>query len=101
MNHDNVHLETNFEKYITTKLAALSSTEGWQVSNNDEGFDPNTALYMDDFISYMEKTSPDKIEKMRKNFSEAGWRKNLENALVKSLENNGTIDTLRNGFPMA
>ena len=101
MNHDNVHLETNFEKYITAKLANLSSTEGWQVSNNDEGFDPNTALYMDDFISYMEKTSPDKIEKMRKNFSEAGWRKNLKNALVKSLENNGTIDTLRNGFPMA
>lgn len=98
--NDSIHLETNFEQYIAEKLHALSETDGWRISNNDKGFDPATALYMPDFIEYLEKTSPDKVEKMRKNFS-ASWQVNLRNALVHSLENIGTVLTLREGFPMA
>lgn len=97
---DNIHLESNFEKYISEKLAGLSMADGWQVSPNDDGFDANTALYMADFITFLNATVPDKIEKMQKNLG-ANWEKNLELALVKSLEIRGTILTLREGFPMA
>ena len=94
--NDRIHLEINFEEYIVKKLAE----QGWRVSNNDEGFNPHTALYMPDFIEYVTATAPDKIEKMQKTFGN-NWEKNLEMALVKSLEVNGTVATLRDGFQMA
>ena len=97
--NDNIHLEVNFEAYITRKLAMLGAA-GWQVSNDDTGFGPNSALYMPDFIAYQESIAPDKIEKMKKNMG-PNWQKNLELALVKSLENYGTVMTLREGFQMA
>lgn len=49
---DDLRLETNFEHYISRKLNELSDS-GWQISENDNGFDADTALYMDDFISYI------------------------------------------------
>ena len=97
---DTIHLESNFERYISKKLTNLSETDGWRVSQNDQGFDPNTALYMPDFVEYLEATAPDKIEKMKKNMG-TNWENNLRLALVKSLEINGTIMTLREGFTMA
>lgn len=97
---DTIHLESNFERYISKKLASLSETDSWRVSQNDQGFDPNTALYMPDFVEYLEATAPDKIEKMKKNMG-TNWENNLRLALVKSLEINGTILTLREGFTMA
>lgn len=74
--------------------------DGWRISNNDAGFDPNTALYMPDFIEYVTAIAPEKIAKMQKAFG-ANWQKSLELALVKSLEVNGTVLTLRDGFQMA
>lgn len=59
MNHDDPHLETHFEKYISRKLKELSDTDGWRISMNDDGFDPNTALYMPDFIEYVSTTAPE------------------------------------------
>ena len=53
MNHDNLHLETHFEKYISSKLIELGDADGWRISRDDTGFDPNTALYMPDFIEYV------------------------------------------------
>ena len=100
MNHDNIHLETNFEKYISRKLTELGDTDGWRISMDDTGFDPNTALYMPDFIEYVTATAPDKVEKMKKNLG-GNWDSNLRMALVKSLENAGTVTTLREGFKMA
>lgn len=99
MNKDDLHKETHFEAYITRKLAMLAAS-GWQVSNDNTGFDPNSALYMQDFIAYQEAIAPDKIEKMKKNMG-ANWQKNLELSLVRSLENYGTVMTLREGFQMA
>ena len=100
MNKDSIHLETHFERYISRKLANLSETDGWRISPNDAGFDPNTALYMPDFIEYLDTTAPEKVEKMKKNLG-SNWETNLRLALVKSLELNGTILTLRDGFQMA
>ena len=97
---DNVHRETHFEKYISEKIRGLEADGMWRVSKNDDGFDPNTALYMPDFIEYVSKTAPAKVEKMKKAFG-SNWQRELERNLVKSLENAGTVMTLRNGFVMA
>lgn len=97
---DTLHLECEFERYVSSKLESLSKTDGWRISFNDDGFDPNTALYMPDFIEYFEATDPDKLLKMKKTLS-SNWETNLRLALVKSLENEGTVITLRDGFQMA
>ena len=97
--NDKIHLEVNFEEYITKKLSELEDS-GWRVSQNDNGFDANTALYMDDFVEYLETILPEKIEKMKNTYKD-NWLKNLQNALIKSLEVNGTVITLREGFQMA
>ena len=47
---DDLRLETNFEHYISRKLNELSDS-GWKISENDNGFDADTALYMDDFTA--------------------------------------------------
>lgn len=49
---DDLRLETNFEHYISRKLNELSGS-GWQISENDNGFDADTALYDGCFISYI------------------------------------------------
>lgn len=97
--NDRIHLEVNFEAYIAKKLMLLEGG-GWRVSNNDKGFDPNTALYMPDFVEYVSSIAPEKIQKMQKSFG-ANWENNLRLALVKSLEVHGTVLTLREGFQMA
>ncbi len=97
--NDKLHLEINFESYITKKLKDLEG-DGWRVSDNDAGFDPNTALYLPDFIEYVSSVTPDKIEKMQKAFG-ANWENNLKLQLVKALEVRGTVLTLREGFQMA
>lgn len=98
---DNIHLETNFEKYISSKLVQLSTDKNaWRISKNDNGFDPQTALCIDDFIEYQNSINPEKIQKMQDK-NPASWKSNLTRKLVESLEKNGTIATLRNGFSMA
>ena len=96
---DDIRLETNFEHYISKKLSELSKS-GWQISENDNGFDADTALVIDDFISYVSAVSPQKVEKMKKELG-GNWKSNLEKNLIRSLENDGTVQTLRNGFVMA
>lgn len=49
---------------------------------------------------YCPETAPEKLEKMRREKG-ARWEDQLRRALVKSLERNGTILTLRKGFQMA
>lgn len=97
---NDIRLETNFEHYISRKLKELSATEGWVVSPDDTGFEPDTALVIDDFVAYVTATAPEKIEKMKKSYG-VNWKGNLEKALVHSLEVDGTVQTLRNGFQMA
>ena len=96
---EDIRLETNFEHYISRKLEELSKN-GWQISKNDTGFNADTALCIDDFIDYVSAIATDKIEKMQKGFG-TNWKSNLEKALIHSLEVDGTVQTLRNGFVMA
>ena len=101
MKQDNLHQESPFERYISKKIADLTADgKGWVVSPDDTGFDASTALYMPDFIAYLEATAPEKIDKMKSNLR-ANWETNLRLALVKALENEGTVKVLREGFQMA
>lgn len=95
----NIHNEAPFERYISNKLNSMKGA-GWEISENDSGFDPHSALYMDDFLEYLHRTAPQTVEKMQR---EKGpkWTEHLQRALVKSLTDHGTICTLREGFPMA
>lgn len=94
-----LRLETNFEHYISRKLTDLSK-DGWQISETDKGFNSDTALYIDDFIDFVTAIAPQKIEKMKKELGNS-WQANLEKNLIHSLEVDGTVQTLRNGFVMA
>lgn len=96
---DDLRLERNFEQYISRKLKELSQ-DGWQISENDNGFNADTALCLDDFVNYLTAIAPQKIEKMQKELG-SSWKVNLEKNLVRSLEVDGTVQTLRNGFVMA
>lgn len=99
MKQDNLHQESPFERYISKKITELTGG-GWCVSPNDSGFDPMSALYMPDFIAYLEATAPEKVEKMKNNYR-ANWENNLRLSLVKALEVDGTVKVLREGFQMA
>ena len=61
-NRDKLHTETPFEEYIVSKIA---ENKGWVVSDNDDGFDPDTALVPSDFIEYLNRTSPEKVVSLR------------------------------------
>lgn len=94
-----IHQEDAFERYISRKVAALGGA-GWALSPDDTGFDPNDALVFDDFVAWLEATAPEKLDKMRREKG-ARWEDQLRRALVKSLERNGTVLTLRKGFQVA
>lgn len=94
MKNDTLHREVNFEEYITRQLA---KKDGWVVSNDDTGFDANTALVFDDFVEYLSKTQPETLKKMQTK-NPSNWRSNLEKDLVKYLENKGTVSVLRDGI---
>lgn len=94
-----IHQEDAFERYISRKVAGLGD-KGWELSTDDTGFDPNDALVFDDFVAWLERTAPEKLNKMRREKG-ARWTGQLRRALVKSLEKNGTVLTLRKGFQMA
>ncbi|MBT1162889.1 type I restriction endonuclease [Bifidobacterium sp. SO1] len=97
--NDDLHRERHFEGYLTRMLAGLDDSD-WRVSQTDEGFDPQTALYWPDFIEFQRATVPEKLEKMER-MQGANWENNLRLQLVRALETDGTINVLRNGFPYA
>ena len=98
MKQDNLHQESPFERYISKKTAELTANgQGWVVSPNDEGFDATSALYMPDFVAYLEATVPEKVDKMKAVYK-ANWENNLRMSLVKALENDGTVKVLRDGI---
>lgn len=71
-----IHLETEFEKYVARKLTNLTQLDGvkWVKSDNDKGFDAGTALVFDDFIEYQRRIDPEKLERMQKQFLTTGAR---------------------------
>ena len=94
-----IHLEIYFEEYISRKLTELADSD-WQISPDCTGYDKVDALYMPDFFDYQESINPEAIKKMQKSHGE-NWKSILQKALVRSLEVDGTVHTLRHGFPIA
>ena len=94
-----IHQERPFERYISRKVASLAGS-GWEISPDDSGFDAADALVFDDFVEFLERTAPEKLDKMRREKGQR-WRTHLRHALVRRLESMGTILTLRRGLPMA
>ena len=97
---DTLHLETEFEQYITRKLKGLSDSGEWIVSDNDTGYDREHALYFPDFVEFQRRLDPDKLAKMQERLGST-FELNVVKRLVASLEANGTVQTLRKGFPYA
>ena len=91
---NDLHREVNFEGYLTRMLAGLDNSD-WRVSNTDEGFDPQSALYWPDFLEFQRATIPEKLEKMER-VQGANWENNLRLQLVQALESDGTISVIRN-----
>ena len=54
---DGLHREDAFERYLSRSIAGLEGENGWRVSPDDTGFDPQTALYMPDFIEFQERVA--------------------------------------------
>ena len=98
--NDSLHREDAFERYLSRSIAGLEGENGWRVSPDDTGFDPQTALYMPDFIEFQERVAPEKLEKMRASMG-GNWENNLRMQLVTALRDDGTIDVIRHGFKMA
>lgn len=90
-----IYQERYFEHHISSHLG-----EGWRVSDTDDGFDAKIALCMPDFIEFFERSAPEKAERFKREKG-TGWRDVLEKALVRRLESEGTIQTLRRGMQMA
>ena len=97
---DGLHREDAFERYLSRSIAGLEGENGWRVSPDDTGFDPQTALYMPDFIEFQERVAPEKLEKMRASMG-GNWENNLRMQLVSALRDDGTIEVIRHGFKMA
>ena len=70
---DTLHLETEFEKYITRKLKGLSDSGEWMVSDNDAGYDRAHAIYFPDFVEFQRRLDPDKLAKMQERLGSSVW----------------------------
>lgn len=92
---DRIHLERHFENHISNHLG-----DGWRVSPDDKGFDPQTALYMPDLVEFLERSAPGKLNKFKREKG-SGWQDVLAKLVVRQLEGKGTVQVLRKGFSVA
>lgn len=95
MNGDTAHQEKHFEAYIVAQL----QKQGWQVGDTQQ-YDTERALYPGDLAAWLEATQPDKWAKLCKDHH-ADPRRALMDRLAKTLERDGTVQTLRRGFAIA
>ena len=84
--------EIPFQQDILDNLAA----QGWLVGKSAD-FNPTTALYTEDLLTYFQTAWPDRWQKLCKNnpSDPAGV---LISKTIRQLEKSGTLDVLRHGF---
>jgi type I restriction enzyme R subunit len=95
MNGDTSHQEKHFEAYILEQL----QKRGWLVGDTKH-YDTERALYPDDLVAWLEATQNDKWSKLCKDYP-ADPRGALMDRLAKTLETDGTVQTLRRGLAIA
>ncbi len=86
--------EAQFQQDIISAMVA----QGW-LTGPASGYDRRTALYTEDFLGYFKAAWPerwDKFAKANPNNPDAV----LVQKLVRELEQDGTLDTLRHGFKL-
>ena len=84
--------EAIFQQEIIDGLAH----NGWLVGNS-AGYNPTTALYTEDLISFFQTAWPSRWEKLCKN-NPKDPQDVLVKQTVRALEKKGTLDVLRHGF---
>ncbi|WP_051208958.1 type I restriction endonuclease [Butyrivibrio sp. WCD3002] len=92
---NNIHTEENLEEYITEKL---ETTGDWVVSQNSHGFDPTSAIFLNDVVSYLEKSNDSNKKFIDDKKKSPNWEKNLLKTITDHLDQDGTIAVLRDGF---
>ena len=95
MNGDTAHQEKHFEAYIVDQL----EKQGWLVGESRH-YDTERALYPDDLVAWLEATQADKWAKLQQDYPEDP-RDALMDRLARTLERDGTVQTLRRGFSIA
>lgn len=85
------HKEKAFENDIVQGFQAL----GWAVSENDDGYDADMALYVPDVIEWLKGAYKDKFERFAANHSGTSTERILDH-LVSTLRNKGPLWLLRN-----
>ena len=89
-----LHKENKFEDEICDELSA----SGWLYAEKDAtNYDRERALYPPDVITWIQETQPDAWEVLTKNHGAAA-EQILLNRLRDSLNKNGTLSVLRQGF---
>lgn len=91
-----IHNEVQFELDICQHLAA----NGWLLSNDDQGYDRESALIPGDVLAWIQESQPGVWERLQKSLG-AQAEKHLIARLAKVLDERGTLDVLRKGFDMA
>lgn len=92
---DTAHQEKHFETYVVSRLEA----QGWTIGSTLQ-YDTERALYADDLMAWLDATQPEKWAKLCKDHGERA-REVLMDRLAKALETRGTVQVLRQGFPIA
>jgi type I restriction enzyme R subunit len=92
---DTAHQEKHFEAYIVARL----QKQGWLIGDTKH-YDTEHALYPDDLVGWLEVTQAEKWAKLCKDYP-ADPRGVLMERLSKTLEKDGTVQTLRRGFAIA
>ncbi|MEQ8853919.1 type I restriction endonuclease [Gimesia sp.] len=89
-----LHKENKFEDEICDELSA----SGWLYAEKDAAnYDRERALYTSDIVAWVQETQPDAWEVLTKNHGAAA-EQILLNRLRDSLNKNGTLSVLRQGF---
>lgn len=90
----NLHKEIKFEDEICEQLAKA----GWRFADKDAtNYDRERALYPSDVVAWVQDTQPDAWEVLTKNHGAAA-EQTLLNRLRETLNKNGTLSVLRQGF---
>lgn len=89
------HMEKNFENAIASGF----EDQGWKRSENDEGFNPQNALYEQDLIDWVSSAYPDAFKKYKETTSQ--WRETLISRVSQLLGQKGTLRALQDEVGMA
>jgi len=88
-----IHNEIEFENDICDYLRS----HGWLYSKDDNGYDVERAIYPDDLLGWIQDTQPEAWQRL-KSFHNGKTESVALDRLVKVIETNGVLKTIRSGF---